>query len=120
MLAEVVAPRNLEFIRHVIDGDDGAAGLEAVIVGQLVVANQGNKNTDSRRRMNTANYVEASQAGVTVAALTADAIAEALFAAEGMPTERWHAMSDKSNCMAIEISDWTRVAGSLNNLYRQP
>jgi glycosyltransferase involved in cell wall biosynthesis len=87
------------------------ACLEAALAGLPVVVT---------RETNIATYVEEYQAGVTVGALTADAIAEALFAAERIPPERWHAISENAYRMAVEISDWTRVAATLNKLYREP
>ena len=58
-------------------------------------------------------------AGIGIAALTPEAVADALHAAEHRPAQAWSRMSDAAYRMAVSIGDWTTIAAKLTTLYRR-
>jgi glycosyltransferase involved in cell wall biosynthesis len=58
------------------------------------------------------------QAGIGIATLKADAVAQALLQAENRMVADWARMSAAAHRMALSIGDWTAIAAKLVSLYR--
>ena len=63
-------------------------------------------------------HVQNFQAGFGLGRLDAEAIAQAMHAAERRTASEWVEMSAAARRMAVSIGDWTTVAAKLSSLYR--
>lgn len=61
--------------------------------------------------------VEAGGAGLAIADLSAQSVAEAMHTAEGIPPEQWRTLSENAYRVALATGDWTNIAASLRDLY---
>ena len=61
--------------------------------------------------------VASLEAGVPIAHLTAEAVAQAFRAAENATPEAWMRMSRNAHAMAASIGDWTAIAEKIRSLY---
>lgn len=61
--------------------------------------------------------VEAARAGLAIADLSAQSVAEAMHAAETIGPAQWRLLSQNAYRVALSIGDWTAIAASLRDLY---
>ncbi|KRE02080.1 hypothetical protein ASE63_06800 [Bosea sp. Root381] len=63
------------------------------------------------------HQVEAAGAGLAIADLNAESVAEAMHAAEKIGPAQWRMLSESAYRVALSIGDWTAIAASLRDLY---
>jgi glycosyltransferase involved in cell wall biosynthesis len=61
--------------------------------------------------------VEAGRAGLAIAELSGQSVADAIHAAETIDPVQWRTLSRNAYRVALATGDWTTIAASLRDLY---